>query len=136
MWNWLPNDTFKDAASMRYLCLIHLDESRLAAMARDEVNILDARHLDFNEGLRADGRFIEAGTLEPASGTACVRVRNGRASITDGPFAEAREQVAGFCFIEARDLNEAIRLASRIPSANLGTVEVRACREPIQPRRK
>jgi hypothetical protein len=136
MWNWLPNDTFKDVAAMRYLCLIHLDEGRVAAMPGDEANTFDARHSDFNEALRANGMFVEAGALEPARSTACVRVRNGRASITDGPFAQVREQVAGFYFIEARDLNEAIRVAARIPSAALGTVEVRPCRDPIQPRRK
>ena len=131
MWNWLAKDSFEDATAMRYLCLIYLDEDRLGQMPGPEMNALNARHLEFNDGLLSAGRFVEAEALEPARSTALVRVRNGRASVTDGPFAETKEQVAGFYFIEARDFNEAIRLAARIPAASLGAVEVRPCRDLV-----
>lgn len=114
---------------MKYLCLIYLDEKMLAAMPESDMSALNARHLAFNDGLLDQGHFIEAEALQSAAATACVRVRNGRTSVTDGPYAETKEMVAGFYFIEARDLNEAIQVASRIPSAPLGTVEVRPCRD-------
>jgi hypothetical protein len=114
---------------MRYLCLIYLDEKELAAMPEGEMSALNARHLEFNDGLLDSGHFIEAEALQPAAATTCVRVRNGKATLTDGPYAETKEMVAGFYVIEARDLNEAIQVASRIPSATLGTVEVRPCRD-------
>lgn len=114
---------------MRYLCLIHLDEKHLAAMPEAEMSALNARHLEFNDGLLRGGQFIEAEALQPAAATTCVRVRNGKTTLTDGPHAETKEMVAGFYFIEARDLNEAIQVAARIPSAPLGTIEVRPCRD-------
>ena len=116
---------------MKYLCLIYLDEKQLGAMSEREMSTLNARHLEFNEGLLASGQFIEAEALESAGATTCVRVRNGKTTLMDGPYAETKEQVAGFYFIEARDLNEAIQVAARIPSAPIGTVEVRPCRELI-----
>jgi hypothetical protein len=114
---------------MRYLCLIYLDEKQLAAMPETEMSALNKRHLEFNEGLLDSGHFIEAEALGSPSAATCVRVRNGRTALTDGPYAETKEMVAGFYVIEARDLNEAIQVASRIPSAPLGTVEVRPCRD-------
>jgi hypothetical protein len=113
---------------MRYLCLIYLNEKQLAAMPESEMGALNARHLALNEELLKGGQFIEAEALSPAASTTCVRVRNGRTTVTDGPYAETKEMVAGFYLIEARDLNEAIQVASRLPSAPLGTVEVRPCR--------
>ena len=114
---------------MRYLCLIHLDENQLAAMPEPEMSALNARHLAFNDGLLDSGHFIEAEALQPPSAATCVRMRNGKVSLTDGPYAETKEMVAGFYLIEARDLNEAVQVASRIPAAPLGTVEVRPCRD-------
>ena len=114
---------------MRYLCLIYLDEKRLAAMPEEDMNELNRRHLELNDELLESGHFVEAEALQPASDTTCVRVRNGRTTLTDGPFAETKEMVAGFYVIEARDLNEAIQVAARIPSATFGTVEVRPCRD-------
>jgi hypothetical protein len=116
---------------MRYLCLIYLDEKQLAEMPEAQMNTLNARHLEFNEELLSGGQFIEAEALETAATATCVRMRQGRTSVTDGPYAETKEQVAGFYLIEARDLNEAIQLATRIPSASLGTVELRPCRDLI-----
>lgn len=114
---------------MRYLCLIHLNEQEIADMPAADLNALNAAHLDFNDALRDEGRFLLAEALEPARSAACVRLRGGKRHITDGPFAEAKEVVAGFYAIEARDMNEAIEIASRIPTASIGTVEVRPARQ-------
>jgi len=114
---------------MRYLCLIYLDEKHLAAMPQVEMDALNAKHLALNEDLLKSGHFIEAEALTPGSCATCVRVRNGRPTVVDGPYAETKEMVAGFYLIEARDLNEAIQVAARLPSAPLGTVEVRPCRD-------
>jgi hypothetical protein len=114
---------------MRYLCLIHLDEQDLKAMPAAEQSALNGRHLDFNDDLRASGHFIVAEALAPALTTTCVRVRGGKTTVTDGPFAEAKEMIAGFYLLEADSLDEAIRLAAQIPSATFGTVEVRPARQ-------
>ena len=116
---------------MKYLCLIYLDEKQLAALPESEINTLNARHLELNDELVDSGHFIEAEALEPSATTTCIRVRNGRATLSDGPYAETKEMVAGFYFIEARDLNEAIQVASRFPSAPLGTIELRPCRDLV-----
>ena len=114
---------------MRYLCLIYLDEKQLAALPEKEVSDLNARHLELNEDLLRSGHFIEAEALQPVAATTTLRVRNGKITLTDGPYMETKEMVAGFYVIEARDLNEAIQVAARIPAAPLGTVEVRPCRD-------
>ena len=105
---------------MRYLCLIYIDEKRLAAVPQDQMDELNRRHLELNEELLATGHFIEAEALTPAASATCVRPRNGRHTVTDGPYAETKEMVAGFYLVEARDLNEAIRIASLHPAAHLG----------------
>jgi hypothetical protein len=79
---------------MRYLCLIHLNEQQMAEMPATDLNVLNAGHLDFNDALRAQGRFLLAEALEPANTTACVQVRNGKRHITDGPFTESKEVAA------------------------------------------
>jgi len=114
---------------MKYLCLIYLDEKQLAAMPQADMDALNARHLALNEDLLKSGHYIEAEALTPGTCATCVRVRNGRTAVTDGPYVETKEMVAGFYLIEARDLNEAISVAARLPSAPLGTVEVRPCRD-------
>jgi hypothetical protein len=116
---------------MKYLCLIYLNEQEMDALPAAEMTSLNARHLDLNDDLRASGHFIEAEALEPAATTACIRVRNGKAAVTDGPFAESKEMVAGFYLIEARDMPEAIQIAARFPSAPHGRVEVRPTRQLI-----
>jgi len=116
---------------MRYLCLIYLNDEQLGALPQPEVNRLNANHLEFNDAILSSGHFVEAEALEAPSSATCVRVRNGRTAATDGPFAETKEQVAGFYLIEARDLNEAIQIAARIPAAPLATIEVRPCRDLI-----
>ena len=116
---------------MRYLCLIYLNESELAAMPSGEASDLNARHLDFNDGLRATGNFIAAEALAPAQETKKLSTRAGKVHVTDGPFTEAKEVVAGFYLIEADTLQQATEIASRIPSASFGTIEVRPCRQLI-----
>ena len=114
---------------MRYLCLIYIDEKRLAAVPQDQMDDLNRRHLELNEDLLRTGHFVEAEALTPGECATCVRPRNGRHTVTDGPYAETKEMVAGFYVIEARDLNEAIQVAARMPGGELGVVEVRPCRD-------
>ncbi|MEO8295844.1 MAG: YciI family protein [Gemmatimonadota bacterium] len=114
---------------MKYLCLIYLDEKQMDAMPATEMSALNLEHLQLNDRLRASGHFVEADALEPARATAQVRVRQGKPVVMDGPFAETKELVAGFYLIEARDMEEAAEIAARIPSARLGTVEVRPTRQ-------
>jgi hypothetical protein len=110
---------------MQYICLVYADEARVDAMSQDEVDALIDETLATNEELRASGHLILAQALEHVAEATTVRVRDGRLSATTGPFAETAEQLGGFVFIEARDLNEAIQVAGRIPSARLGSIEVR-----------
>jgi hypothetical protein len=119
------------ADDMRYLALIYLNESELAAMPAREVSDLNARHLDFNDGLRSTGNFIAAEALAPAPATKTLTRRGGRLHVIDGPFTEAKEVVAGFYLIDADTVEQATEIASRIPSAALGAIEVRPCRQLI-----
>lgn len=102
---------------MKYLCLIYLDEQKMAALPDAEMNALNARHLALNDELRASGHFVEAEALEPAAAAARNRVRREKTVVTDGPFTESKEVVAGFYLVEARDLDEATRIAARFPRA-------------------
>ena len=117
---------------MRYLCLVYSVEDPANVLSESEEQALIDESLDYDDQLRKSGHFITANALEPPEAGAIVHVRGGRASVTDGPFAETKEQVAGFILIEARDLNEAIQVASKIPPARYGFVEVRPIRELIR----
>jgi hypothetical protein len=116
---------------MRYLALLYLNESELAAIPPPDASDLNARHLDLNDRLRATGNFIVAEALAPAQETKRVSKRNGKTHVVDGPFTEAKEVVAGFYLIEADTLEQAAEIVSNIPSASLGTIEVRPCRQLI-----
>ena len=107
---------------MKYLCLVYMEEQKLHAVP-------DRECVACGEGLRKGGQLIAAEALQPIETATTVRVRNGKVSVTDGPFAETKEQLAGFYLIEARDLNDAIQVAARIPPAREGSVEVRPVRE-------
>jgi hypothetical protein len=107
---------------MKYLCLVYLDEKKLDLVPDRECKAC-------GEGLQASGHHIAAEALQSVHTATTVRVRNGKVSVTDGPFAETKEQLAGFYLIDAKDLNEAIQLASKIPPARVGSVEVRPTRE-------
>lgn len=110
---------------MRYLCLIYWNEHELATLPADELNALNAAHLDFNDALRRSGHYVEAEALQPPAASTCLRIKGGKPVVTDGPFAEAKEVVAGFYLLEVRDRDEALEIAARIPSATHATVEVR-----------
>ena len=115
--------------TVEYLCLIYWDEHKLATLPADELNTLNAAHLDFNEELRRTGHYVAAEALEPARVSRLVRVKGGKTMVTDGPFAEAKEVVAGFYLLNVRDEAEALEIAARIPSASYATVEVRPVRK-------
>lgn len=110
---------------MKYLCLIYYDEATLDAMPAAEFDALVNSALAYDEQMRASGHYIASDALEPVKSAITLRVRGERVSVTDGPFAETKEQLGGFVLIEARDLDDAIRIASRIPPARLGCVELR-----------
>src|SRR5262249_36580927 len=111
----------KDRA-MKYLCLVYLEAEKLHA-------VKDTECFACGDRLRSNGSLLAAEAVQPIDTATTVRVRNGRVSITDGPFAETKEQLAGFYLVEARDLNGAIQIASKIPPAREGSVEVRPVRE-------
>jgi hypothetical protein len=110
---------------MKYVCLVYADEARINGMSQGEIDALIDETLANNEELRASGHLILGQALEHVEAATTVRVRDGKLSATTGPFAETNEQLGGFVFIEARDLNEAIQIAGRIPSARIGSIEVR-----------
>jgi hypothetical protein len=120
---------------MRYLCLVYNEEQKLSGMPGGEYDAFASGHLALSEELQRSGHHVAAESLQPVHTATTVRVRQGRVSVTDGPFAETKEQLGGFFLIDARDLNEAIQVASRIPSARTGSIEVRpisegGCRQP------
>jgi hypothetical protein len=110
---------------MKYLLLVYGEEAKM-----QEVDDLSC--LAFDKSVRDSGHCIASEALQPVATATTVRVRNGKAAVTDGPFAETKECLAGFYMVEARDLNEAIQIASRIPPARIGSIEVR----PIRPIRE
>lgn len=114
---------------MKYLCLVHLEEQRMEAISPTELAALDNESLDFDDEMRRSGHFVEGQALQPTRTATILRVRNGKVSTTDGPFIETKEQVGGFVLIEAKDLNEAIQVAAKIPVARYGAIEVRPVME-------
>jgi hypothetical protein len=106
---------------MKYLCLVYMEESTLAQVSDTECKA-------YGDGLRQSGRWIGGEALQPVHTATTVRVRNGKVTMTDGPFAETKEQLAGFYMVDAKDLDEAIEIASRIPPARVGSIEVRPVR--------
>lgn len=114
---------------MRYICLVHAAAEAFKSLDALGQKQLDRDSLAYDMELQANGNLVVAEALQPAESAVLVRVREGNVSTTDGPFIETKEQLAGFILIEARDLNDAIRIASGIPMARLGTIEVRAMYE-------
>jgi hypothetical protein len=110
---------------MKYLCLIYDEEKNLASMAKSEMDALMGEYRAFSESIKASGHHLAGQQLQPVHTATSVRVRNGKMSTTDGPYAETKEQLGGFYMIDAKDLNDAIQIAARIPSAKIGTIEVR-----------
>jgi len=111
---------------MKYLCLIYSNEQTLHSHPDSP---RDDECLAYAQSVQASGRMLAAEPLESVETATTVRMRNGKVSITDGPFAETKEQLAGFYLIEARDLNDALQVAAHIPAARVGSVEVRPVRE-------
>jgi hypothetical protein len=110
---------------MKYLLLVYGEEQKMQ-------QVDDMHCLAFDQSIRSSGHCVASEALQPVATATTVRVRNGKATVTDGPFAETKECLAGFYMIEARDLNEAISIASRIPPAQVGSVEIR----PVRPIRE
>jgi hypothetical protein len=114
---------------MNYLLLIYVNESEEAARRPAQLAAVMAEYTEFTKGIIQGGQFKAADRLKPTSAATTVRVRNGQVATTDGPFAETREQLGGYYLVDAKNLDEAIAIAARIPSAKHGSVEVR----PIWP---
>lgn len=114
---------------MRYLCLVYLEETTLNALSNSERVALCDESMAYCEELQKNGQFIAASPLHPVETATTVRVHEGKTSVTDGPFAETKEQLGGYYLIDVKNLNDAIRVASKIPSARLGSIEVRPIKE-------
>lgn len=113
---------------MKYLCLVYIDERKFDAMSGRERDSLGNEALDSDDRLRKSGHYITSEPLEDVQAATTIRVRNGKVSVTDGPFAETKEQLGGFILIEAKNLDDAIAAASQIPMARLGSIEIRPVR--------
>ncbi len=114
---------------MKYVALVYYDENIMKTMSQSEWDALNQECMACVENLQAKGHFLGGEPLQTVDAATTVRVRNSQMSTTDGPFAETKEQLAGFYLLDARDLNQAIQLAGRIPPARYGSVEVRPVRE-------
>ena len=116
---------------MKYLCLI-CAEKVMEQMPRADADKHFEEYREFTDAIRQSGHYLGCNRLLPPDAASTVRVRNGRVSVTDGPWTETKDQLGGYYLIEARDLNEAIQVASRIPGARFGCVEVRPVAEDVQ----
>jgi hypothetical protein len=116
---------------LKYLCLIYHDEKKLDSMTPSEYDALITETLAYDEEIRQSGHYVTSNALEFVASATSIRVRGDKIAITDGPFVETKEQLGGYILIEARDLNEAIRVASRIPPARIGGIEVRPVADTI-----
>ncbi len=114
---------------MKYLCLIYEDQSQWQKMPKPEGDKMMGEYRAFGEGIRKSGHYIGGNALQPTNTATTVRVRNGKIGTTDGPFAETKEQLGGYYLVEAKDLNDAIQVAAKIPSARFGSIEVRPIME-------
>jgi hypothetical protein len=110
---------------MKYLCLIYDDEKKMATMSQAEGDKFMAEYFAFTDDIRRTGHMVAGEALQPVETATTLRLRNGKLSTTDGPFAETKEQLGGFYLVEAKDLNEALQVAARIPSVRTGSIEVR-----------
>jgi hypothetical protein len=110
---------------MRFMCLIYDDEKAFASLSDSDRNAVYGEYRQFGEAIEKSGHYVNGSELAPTTTAATVRVRNGKAQTTDGPFAETREQLGGFYIIDAKDMQEAKALAARIPSARTGAIEIR-----------
>ena len=110
---------------MKYLCLIYDEEKKMAGMTKSEGDAFMGEYGAYTQSIKGSGHYLGGEALQPVQTATTIRSRNGKVSTTDGPFAETKEQLGGFYLVEAKDLNEAIQVATRIPSAKTGSIEVR-----------
>jgi hypothetical protein len=110
---------------LQYMCLIYDDETTWQTMPEAERNGIMGEYMGFTESIRGSGNMVAGDALQPTSTATTVRVRNGETLTTDGPFAETKEQLGGYYVIEAKDADEALAIAARIPGARHGSIEVR-----------
>ena len=114
---------------MKYLCLIYDDEKKAESMSKEEADAFMGEYFAFTEGIKKSGHYLGGNALQPVNTATTLRNRNGKLSTTDGPFAETKEQLGGYYLIEARDLNDALQVAAKIPSVRIGSIEVRPIQE-------
>ena len=132
MWT-LSNDysMSMEVMLMKYMLLVHHDEEAFGKFGEAKQQQMLEESVQLTHQLHAKRQYINASPLQPAATAAIVRVRDGKSFVTDGPFIETREQLAGYFLIDATDLNAAIGIAARVPGARIGTVEVRPLREIV-----
>lgn len=119
---------------MKYLCLIYDEEKKLGAMSKSESDAFMGEYFTFTDNIKKNGHYIGGEALHPVQTATTVRVRNGKVSTTDGPFAETKEGLGGFYIIQARDLDEALAYGARCPGALFGaTIEVRPVMDVAYP---
>src|SRR5258706_4113175 len=122
----ISEDPFKQTEeTMKYLCLIYDNEKEWQTFSKDVQDKYMGEYIAFGDSIKKSGQYVGANQLKPTSTATTVRSRNGKVSTTDGPYAETKEQLGGYYLIEAKDLNDAIQVASRIPSAQSRSIEVR-----------
>lgn len=117
---------------MKFMCIAYEEERKLNELTEAEWLALRQETLDYVDTLRTSGRLMVTHALQSATTASTVRVRGGRLSVTDGPFAETKEQIGGFFLIEANDFDEAIQIAAKWPSARIGSIEVRPIEEELK----
>ncbi len=118
---------------MKYMLLIYDDEKTFAKMTQADLGRMYAEYGQFTQEIKASGNHVASSQLQPVASATSVRIRDGKRMLTDGPFAETREQLGGYYLINAKDLDEAIAIAAKIPSARQGTIEVRPIVEMAAP---
>ena len=114
---------------MKFMLIVHHDEEAFEKIEKEKRQQLLAESIALTHELHANGQYVSASPLQPSAASVIVRVREGKPFVTDGPFIETREQIAGYFLVDAKDLAEAIGIATRVPGARIGTVEVRPLRE-------
>ncbi|GKS59593.1 hypothetical protein YTPLAS18_31200 [Nitrospira sp.] len=114
---------------MRYLCLVYVEEKILNAMPQNERVAISNESMSYCDTLQKQGLLLGASPLHPVETATTVRIRDGKTTTTDGPFAETKEQLGGYLLIDVRDLNDAVRIASKFPAAQFGSIEVRPLKD-------
>lgn len=121
---------------MKFMCMAYEEESTLNELSKEEWHALRQETLDYVDELRQSGRLIATHPLRSATTASTLRVRNDEVLVTDGPFAEAKEHIGGYFLIEAKDREEALRIAAKWPSARIGSIEVRPVEEELRMERR